>query len=179
MTVHCTDLPHPSLSQSQWVMKVPICSPLFPWVPEEIKTDFQFLSFFLSLSLPLFFPHPPTFLSSFSFFLARDNVKVFSFLFFFWRPFKHKLSIWENRNPKTRKKKWLASDVFNSWKQWWASRIPSSLPPPFLFQTSLLSFLPSLLPLSLLPFLPSLFIECLSSCQRIYECFSHSNSCFW
>lgn len=87
------------------IMQVPICSHLFPWVPEKI----QISNFFLFLSPSFFCPFPYPLPIPFPFFLAIDNTKVF--FFFSWRLFKHKPSLWENTNCKIRrKKKRLASE---------------------------------------------------------------------
>lgn len=74
MTVHCTALPHPSLSQSQWDNA---STYLFPFVSMGTwgNKDTSF-----SLSPPSSFPLTPSILSSFPFFLGTNNTKV---LFFF------------------------------------------------------------------------------------------------
>lgn len=57
------------------IMQVPICSHLFPWVPEKI----QISNFFLFLSPSFFCPFPYPLPIPFPFFLAIDNTKVFFF----------------------------------------------------------------------------------------------------
>lgn len=137
------------------IMQVPICSHLFPWVPEEIKTDSNF-----SLSLPVPIPHPhlpllPTFpLFFLPFFVDTDNSKVFNL--FPWRLFKQKHSFWEYENHKIREKKRLVFEHGCS-----------------TVETTVMGLKNFFLPT------PSHIYWMLRSCQRINECFSYINSFFF
>lgn len=93
-------------------MQVPICSLLFPWVPEEIKTDSNFS---LSLPDPTPQPHLPL-LPPFPFFLFPFFVGTDKVLVFFPEGCSNKNIHYENMQTKLEKKEtsiwvWL----FNSW----------------------------------------------------------------